>query len=87
MKIFNGFVLIEIEEEKTQLGNGLAVKETRGKRDIVCGKVVLTSDTATSNIGIAIKDKVMFPLYASNPVIINDKEYLVVDYKDIILKL
>lgn len=87
MTLFNSFVLIRIEEEKTQLGNGLAVKETRGKRDIITGTVFIPSNEAAKALGLNGNDKVMFPLYASNPVTIDDKEYLVVDYKDIILKL
>ncbi len=87
MTMFNRFVLIEIEEEKTQLSNGLAVKETRGKRDIITGSVVTASDEACEFLRLKNGDRVLFPLYASNPVTISDKDYLVVDYKDIILKL
>ena len=40
IKMTNKFWLVELEDELKQLSNGLTVKETRGKRDIVIGKVI-----------------------------------------------
>lgn len=83
MRMFNDFILAELEPEDTKLGNGLSVKETRGKRDIVCGIVNHTPDGVALEVG----DKIMFPLYAANSLTINGKEHVVVSFKDIIMKI
>ena len=85
MQMFNNFILLKLEAEETQLNNGLSVKETRGKRDIVCGKVIKAIDHET--FPLAGGDKVLFPLYAANSLTIEGEEYVVVSFEDIILKL
>lgn len=85
MRLFNDFILIKLEAEKTQLSNGLNVKETRGKRDIVQGTVVATVEGIDPKF-LGAGDIVLFPLYAANQVTIDDQDYVVVAYKDLILK-
>ena len=88
MQLFNNFILIKLEAENTALGNGLNVKETRGKRDIVEGTVVHTPEChpELGYNGIKPNDKVLFPLYAANQVTIDGEDYVVVSFNDIILK-
>lgn len=83
MKLFNEFILIKLDAEKTQLSNGLNVKETRGKRDIVQGTIVEVPECfAEPRAG----DVVLFPLYAATPVTLEEEDYVVVNFKDLILK-
>lgn len=82
-KMTNKFYLVELMEENKVLTNGLTVKETRGKRDIVTGKVITgdyTPEFPTSD-GYLI----WFPLYAANPITVDGKTLLVVHQDDIIM--
>jgi co-chaperonin GroES (HSP10) len=79
MKMLNDNLLVELVNETTILGNGLAVKETRGKRDIVYGTIV------ECECGLEKGMKVWFPLYAANPITINGKSLLIVALDDIIM--
>ena len=79
----NKFWLVVLEEELKQLSNGLTVKETRGKRDIVIGKVIhgdYSHEFPCSN-----GYHVWFPLYAANPITVDGNDYLVVHQDDIIM--
>ena len=81
MTMLNNNLLVELVNETTVLGNGLAVKETRGKRDVVTGTIV----RAPVNGIIKETMKVWFPLYAANPITVNGKSLLVVSLDDIIM--
>ena len=81
MTMLNNNLLVELVNETTVLGNGLAVKETRGKRDIVTGTVVKGPGHGIIEENV----KVWFPLYAANPITINGKSLLVVSLDDIIM--
>ena len=79
--MLNNNLLVQLINETTVLGNGLAVKETRGKRDIVTGTIV----KAPGHGIIAENMKVWFPLYAANPITVDGKSLLVVALDDIIM--
>lgn len=81
MTMLNNNLLVELVNETTVLGNGLAVKETRGKRDIVTGTVI----KGPGNGIITETMKVWFPLYAANPITVDGKSLLVVSLDDIIM--
>lgn len=81
----NKFWLIELQEENKVLTNGLTVKETRGKRDIVSGKVIIGDWHGTNQFPAADGYTVYFPLYAANPITIEGKTLFVVHQDDIIM--
>jgi co-chaperonin GroES (HSP10) len=80
MKVLNKNVIVLLRNS-VELKNGINLKETRGKRDIVTGIVFAADET------LKIKDntKVWFPLYASNEVIVDGKQYAVLNFDDIIM--
>jgi co-chaperonin GroES (HSP10) len=83
IRMTNKFWLVELEEEHKVLANGLTVKETRGKRDIVIGKVI--SGDYSPDFPCADGYHVWFPLYAANPITVEGNNYLVVHQDDIIM--
>lgn len=80
-ELLNKHIIIDLKQT-TSLGNGLSLKETRGKRDIVSGIVTL----ADPSVGLAVGDHIWFPLYAANEIVIDGKQYLVVNIQDVIMK-
>lgn len=82
-KMVNKFWLIELKEENKVLSNGLTVKETRGKRDIVVGKVIIGD--YSPYFECADGYLVWFPLYAANPITVDGKSLLIVHQDDIIM--
>lgn len=83
VRMTNKFWLVELEEENKVLANGLTVKETRGKRDIVIGRVI--SGDYSTKFPCADGYHVWFPLYAANPITVDGKSLLVVHQDDIIM--
>ena len=79
--MLNGFLLTETPEETKTLGNGLALKETRGKRDVVCARIVSAAEDTNLEIGTLV----WFPLYAATALDLDGKQYLVVDFPDVIM--
>lgn len=79
----NKFWLVELEDELKQLSNGLTVKETRGKRDIVTGRVI--RGDYSPEFPCADGYLIWFPLYAANPITVEGKLLLVVHQDDIIM--
>lgn len=82
-KMTNKFWLVELQEENKLLANGITVKETRGKRDIVTGKVI--SGDYSSGFPCTDGSLIWFPLYAANPITIDGKALLIVHQDDIIM--
>lgn len=82
-RMTNKFWLVRLEDELKQLSNGLTVKETRGKRDIVTGKVI--SGDYSSEFPCADGYIIWFPLYAANPITVDGESLLVVHQDDIIM--
>lgn len=83
VKMTNKFWLVKLEEENKILANGLTVKETRGKRDIVTGRVI--HGDYSPEFPAADGYLVWFPLYAANPITIEGNNYLVIHQDDIIM--
>ena len=83
IKMTNKFWLVELEEENKILANGLTVKETRGKRDIVTGRVI--HGDYSPEFPAADGCLVWFPLYAANPITVEGNNYLVIHQDDIIM--
>ena len=83
--MLNNFLLVETPEDTKTLGNGLALKETRGKRDIVCARTVSASKDVTEKTGLKVGTLIWFPLYAASSIDLNGKQYLVVDFSDVIM--
>ena len=83
VKMTNKFWLVELEEENKILSNGLTVRETRGKRDIVIGRVI--HGDYSESFPCANGYHIWFPLYAANPITVDGKSLLVVHQDDIIM--
>jgi hypothetical protein len=79
MKVINQNIIIDLKQS-VELKNGINLKETRGKRDIVNGVVFLSSVEE-----IKVNAKVWFPLYASNEINVQGKLFAVVHKDDIIM--
>jgi len=89
-KAVNKNLLVTPIDVTSSFDNGLAIKEVRGKKDIVCGIVEL----AEINLKVAKKAMCWFPAYAGIPIKlpINDEkghlkqqEFLIVAYEDILI--
>lgn len=79
----NKFWLVELVEENKLLSNGITVKETRGKRDIVVGRVI--SGDYSTDFPCSNGYHIWFPLYAANPITVDGKALLTVHQDDIIM--
>lgn len=80
--MLNGFFLIELVEENKLLSNGITVKETRGRRDIVSGLVVNCPEEYKKDYS---KGTVWFPLYSANTFVYEGKALLLVHHDDIMM--
>jgi co-chaperonin GroES (HSP10) len=79
-QVLNNNVIVQLKNS-VELKNGINLKETRGKRDVVIGVIYLASDTTGLNQG----DLVWFPLYASNEITIDGLPLAVLNVSDIIM--
>lgn len=77
----NKKLIVKPLEAVTKLGNGMIIQETRGKKDILVGKVILSSTP-----DIKEGDQVWYPEYSALPIALDGNEYAVIDYSDIIIK-
>lgn len=77
----NSKLIIKQLNLTTTLNNGIVIQETRGKKDILVGEVILTSP----ELDIKKGDWVWFPEYASLPIALDNQSYYVIDYQDVIL--
>ena len=79
-KCINGNILVELIENTAENSNGTFIKnsETRGKRDVVAGKIF-----ANSNTNIKNTDILYFSFYAAQPLTLEDKLIYIVNYQDI----
>ena len=74
----NKNVLVTLREV---LQNGIAVQDTRGRKDIVVGIV----ECSHPSLKFSNRALVWFPMYAGLPIQLAGKQYLVVNYDDIIM--
>jgi len=79
-QVLNNNVIVQIKST-VELKNGINLKETRGKRDVVIGVIYLADEFTGLNQG----DLVWFPLYASNEITIDGLPLAVINLSDIIM--
>jgi len=81
-RMCNKNLLVKPFVSQRAMDNGLKIAEVKDKKAIIeC--IVITKDGALSNIGEhAI---VRFPMYAADPISLDEGEFLVVNYEDIIM--
>ena len=79
-KALNKNLLISVIDQK-KLQNGINVKETRGRKDIIIGIVEL----AEEKLKLPQKCMCWFPLYAGIPISLEGKSYLIVPYDDLVM--
>jgi co-chaperonin GroES (HSP10) len=77
----NKNVLVSLQEDRKVLNNGISVQDTKGRKDIVVG-IVECSHPALKFPNRAL---IWFPMYAGLPMQLNGKQYLIVNYEDIIM--
>lgn len=77
----NKYLLVKVFDKQKVLGNGLNIKEARGKRDIIIGVI------EASEPGLKLPEKAVcwFPIYAGSEVQVGEKAYLAVPFEDIIM--
>ena len=77
----NKYLLISPMDKQKTLSNGLNIRETRGKRDIIVGVI------EASESGLKLPEKAIcwFPLYAGSEVQVGDKTLLAVPFEDVIM--
>jgi co-chaperonin GroES (HSP10) len=77
----NKNVLVTLQEDRKILHNGISVQDTRGRKDIVVGIV------ECSHPALKFPNRVLvwFPMYAGLPLQLDGKQYLIVNYEDIII--
>ena len=79
-KILNQNVVVQLKQS-VELKNGINLKETRGKRDIVTAVVYLADESLKLKPGTLV----WFPLYASNEITLEGNIYAVLNISDIIM--
>jgi co-chaperonin GroES (HSP10) len=79
-KVLNKNVIVQLKNT-TELKNGINLKETRGKRDVVTATIYLADEST----GLKIGDVIWFPLYASNELIVDGLPLAVISADDIIM--
>lgn len=77
----NKYLLITPFDKQKVLANGLNIRETRGKRDIIIGVI------EASEPGLKLPEKAVcwFPIYAGSEIQVGEKSYLAVPFEDIIM--
>jgi co-chaperonin GroES (HSP10) len=78
--VLNNNIIVQLKNS-VELKNGINLKETRGKRDVVTAIVYL----ADPKLNIKKGDTVWFPLYASNEITIDGLPLAVLNSADIIM--
>lgn len=77
----NKNILVSLFEGRSACKNGLVVQETRGKKDIVVG----ICEASQPGLKIPNRALVWFPHYAGLPMNLDGKNYLVVNFEDVIM--
>lgn len=80
MKVLNQNIVVQLKNS-VELKNGINLKETRGKRDVVVG-IIYQADEA---LQLKPGSLVWFPLYATNEITIEGKIYAVLKHDDVIM--
>ena len=77
----NKNVLVTLSKDRKVLDNGISVQDTRGRKYIVMG----TIECSHPSLKFPNRALVWFPMYAGLPIQLAGKQYLVVNYDDIIM--
>ena len=77
----NKNLLVSMFEDRKVLQNGISVQDTRGRKDIVVGIV----EAAHPSLKFPYRVLVWFPMYAGLPIQLDGKQYLIVNYEDVIM--
>ena len=83
LNALNEHLIVRNSADKSTLGNGIVIQETRGKKDIVKAEVIISPE----EYGDVIKqgDTVWYPEFAALPIILDGEHLNVIEYADIIL--
>lgn len=79
-QLLNKNVIVQLKNT-VELKNGINLKETRGKRDVVTGVIYLADEST----GLKPGEVIWFPLYASNEITIDGLPLAVLNVNDIIM--
>jgi co-chaperonin GroES (HSP10) len=79
-QILNNNVIVQLKNS-VELKNGINLKETRGKRDVVTATVMYADESLKIKKGNVI----WFPLYASNEIVVDGLPLAVLNVTDIIM--
>lgn len=79
-QVLNGNVIVQLKNS-VELKNGINLKETRGKRDVVTATVYLADPKLELKKGTIV----WFPLYASNEITVEGVQLAVLNANDIIM--
>lgn len=77
----NKNVLVTPHVDRKVLNNGISVQDTRGRKDIMEGVV----ECSHPSLKFPNRALVWFPAYAGLPIQLAGKQYLIVNYDDIIM--
>jgi co-chaperonin GroES (HSP10) len=77
----NKNILVTLRENRKVLQNGISVQDTRGRKDIIEGTV----ECSHPSLKLPTRAIVWFPMYAGLPIQLNGKQYLIVNYEDVIM--
>ena len=77
----NKNVLVSVREDRKVLNNGISVKDTRGRKDIVMGIV----ECSHPSLKFPNRALVWFPAYSGLPIQVAGNQYMIVNYEDIIM--
>lgn len=77
----NKNVLVTMQEDKKILKNGISVQDTRGRKDIVMGII----EASHPSLKFPNRALVWFPMYAGLNIQLAGKQYMIVNYDDIIM--
>jgi co-chaperonin GroES (HSP10) len=79
-QVLNNNVIVQLKNS-VELKNGINLKETRGKRDVVTASVYLADPKLEIKKGAIV----WFPLYASNEITVDGIQLAVLNASDIIM--
>lgn len=86
MQPVNQNVLIAIEEEKEQkTQGGIIIPDTASKEKPMSGKVIAMANIENPEFGVG--DEIVFKKFSGTELEFEDKEYLVIQYADILAKI
>jgi co-chaperonin GroES (HSP10) len=73
----NGHLLIELQDERIKFDNGMELRETKGKKDLVRGKVIVGEFESAVYV--------FYPLYAAIDFVYEGKKYHIIHKEDIVI--